>query len=62
MTPRSEPWLRGPLPGIDPLLQPAAHAFVMAREDVEAALAGLNDAQVWTLLGIIAAIAGRCCR
>ena len=48
MTPRSEPWLRGPLPGIDPLLQPAAHAFVMAREDVEAALAGLNDAQVWT--------------
>ncbi len=43
-----EPWLRGPLPGIPSLLQPVAHALVMAREDVEAAMAGLSDAQVWT--------------
>lgn len=42
-----EPWLRGPLPGIPALLQPAAHAFVMAREDVAAALCGLSAAQVW---------------
>lgn len=37
-----EPWLRGPLPGIPALLQPAAHAFIMAREDVDAAVAGLS--------------------
>ena len=42
-----EPWLRGALPGIPALLQPAAHAFVMAREDVETAVSGLTPAQVW---------------
>ena len=42
-----EPWLRGPLPGIAPLLQPAAHAFVAALEDVEQALTGLTEAQLW---------------
>lgn len=42
-----EPWLRGPVPGIHALLQPAAHAFQMAREDVTAAVAGLTHAQVW---------------
>ena len=43
-----EPWLRGPLEGIHGLLQPPARAFVMAREDVEAAVAGLTEEQVWT--------------
>lgn len=43
----SEPWLRGPVPGIQPLLQPAAHALIMAREDVTAAVAGLADADLW---------------
>lgn len=42
-----EPWLRGPLPGIADLLQPAAHALVMAREDVERALADLTEEQLW---------------
>lgn len=46
--PRPEPWLRGPLPGIPSLLQPAGHAFVMAREDVSAAVAGLAPVEVWT--------------
>ena len=41
-TPLPEPWLRGPLPGIPALLQPAAHAFVMGREDVDAAVRGLS--------------------
>lgn len=43
-----EPWLRGPLPGIPVLLQPVAHALVMAREDVETAVGGLPTAQIWT--------------
>ncbi len=32
-----EAWLRGPLPGVDPYLMPAAHALVQAGEDLEAA-------------------------
>lgn len=46
-TPLPEPWLRGPLPGIPALLQPAAHALVMAREDVDAAVRGLNVNETW---------------
>jgi len=29
-----EVWLRGPLPGVPPLLQPVAHALLQAREEV----------------------------
>jgi uncharacterized damage-inducible protein DinB len=50
-TPLPEPWLRGPVPGIPPLLQPAAHAFLMAREDVTAAVEGLTADQLWAQPG-----------
>jgi uncharacterized damage-inducible protein DinB len=46
-TPRPEPWLRGPVPGVPVLLQPAAHAFQMSIEDCEAAAAALTDEQLW---------------
>jgi len=46
-----EPWLRGPLPGIPAVLQPAAHAFVMAGEDVTNAVDGLTDDQLWLTPG-----------
>ena len=42
-----EAWLRGSIDGIPALLQPAAHALVLAREDVDAATNGLNDDQLW---------------
>jgi uncharacterized damage-inducible protein DinB len=42
-----EPWLRGPVPGVPALLQPAAHAFLMAREDVTAALDGITEDELW---------------
>src|SRR5215212_2462421 len=42
-----EPWLRGPIPGIPPLLMPVAHALVMAREDVEAAISALSADDLW---------------
>lgn len=42
-----EAWLRGPINGIPQLLQPAAHAFVLAREDVAAATDGLTPDQLW---------------
>jgi len=51
-----EPWLRGPLPGIPAPLQPAAHAFVMALEDVEHAVAELTHEQLWRAPGGVAPV------
>lgn len=47
MIAQPEPWLRGPFPQVPALLQPAAHAFIMAREDIDAALNGITDEQLW---------------
>lgn len=41
-----EHWLRGPIPGIPPLLQPAAHALRQVLDDVEGAVAGLTPAEL----------------
>ena len=46
--PQPEPWLRGPIPGIPPLLMPVAHALVMAREDVAAAISALTADELWS--------------
>ena len=51
MTAKPEPWLRGPLPAIPPLLQPAAHAFVMAFEDTTAAALPLASDELWVRPG-----------
>jgi hypothetical protein len=53
---KPEPWLRGPLPGIPPLLQPPAHAFVMALEDVNAAVRGITVEQLWRRPGGAASV------
>ncbi len=42
-----EPWLRGPVVGVPALLQPAAHAFIQAQEDVERAVAALRPDELW---------------
>lgn len=51
MSAQVDPWLRGPVPGISALLQPAAHALVLAREDVDQALAGLSEDDFWAQPG-----------
>ncbi|HET6680000.1 MAG TPA: DinB family protein [Gemmatimonadaceae bacterium] len=38
----AEPWLRGPVEGVPPLLQPAAHALILAVEEIESAIGGLS--------------------
>ena len=45
----SEPevWLRGPVPGIAPLLQPVAHSLLQCREELTATLAPLSAEQIW---------------
>ena len=42
-----EPWLRGPIEGVDAYLQPAAHALVQAREDLDRATVGISPGNLW---------------
>src|SRR5258708_5135890 len=42
-----EPWLRGPISGVHPLLAPLLYAFQQAREDLAMHTAGLGVAQIW---------------
>lgn len=51
-----EPWLRGPVPGIPALLQPAAHAFQMSVEDCGRAAATLTAEELWTTPGGAASV------
>lgn len=53
-TSQPEVWLRGPVPGIAPLLQPIAHALLAAREEVEAIAADLPGEILWTRPGGVA--------
>lgn len=50
-----EAWLRGPIAGISPLLMPAAHALVGAREDLHAAASALPTGLLWQRPGGAAA-------
>jgi uncharacterized damage-inducible protein DinB len=43
----SEPWLRGPIPGVHPLLAPILHAFEQAREDLAKYTEWLTTEQLW---------------
>jgi uncharacterized damage-inducible protein DinB len=56
MNTQPEPWLRGPVPNIPVVLQPAAHALIAAREDVAAPLDGLTADQLWHRPGGAASI------
>ena len=56
MDPIPEVWLRGPIPGIQPYLQPAAHTLQQVREDIEPAVQGLTTDQLWRRPGGAAAI------
>lgn len=51
---RPEVWLRGPVAGITPVLQPVAHALLQAREEVEAMMANFPDQQLWSRPGGVA--------
>jgi uncharacterized damage-inducible protein DinB len=51
-----EVWLRGPMPSIQPYLQPAAHTLQQVREDIAPAVQGLTEAQLWRRPGGAAAI------
>lgn len=46
-TPLPEVWLRGPVGGISPLLQPVAHALLQAKEEVSYLMQNFPDALLW---------------
>lgn len=46
--PGPEAWLRGPIEGVPPLLQPVAHALVQARAELQALAADLPPERLWT--------------
>ncbi|RYY53366.1 MAG: DinB family protein [Chitinophagaceae bacterium] len=54
---QQEVWLRGPLPDITPLLQPAAHALLQAMEEIKKYTSGLNDILIWERPADLASIA-----
>jgi uncharacterized damage-inducible protein DinB len=45
MTP--EPWLRGPIAGVHPLIAPVLYAFQQAREDLERHTEQMTAEQLW---------------
>ena len=55
-TKQPEVWLRGPVAGIPPLLQPVAHSLLQCREEVQSAMIGLTSEQIWSRPGDAAAI------
>ena len=56
MTTPIEVWLRGPVPGIAPVLQPAAHALLQVAEDVLPLVLDLTSDQLWERPGGAASI------
>ena len=51
-----EVWLRGPIEGIQPLLQPAAHTLAQVGEDVLPIVQDLTPARLWARPGNAASI------
>jgi hypothetical protein len=49
-----EPWLTGPVAGIIPELQPAAHALLQVKQEIPAVLAGFDEALLWVRPGAAA--------
>jgi len=51
-----EVWMRGPVPGIPPLLQPVAHALLQAQEEIHSLLTGFEDSLLWQQPAGVAAV------
>jgi hypothetical protein len=51
-----EPWLRGPVAGVPPLLQPVAHALLQAVEDMRRVVPPLDRDALWARPGGAASV------
>lgn len=52
-----EVWMRGPITGLIPLLQPIAHAILQAREEVNLMMIDFPDALIWERPSGVASVA-----
>jgi hypothetical protein len=55
-----EVWLRGPVDGVAPMLQPAAHSFLQVAEDVARLVGDLDEHRIWATPGGTASIGFHC--
>ena len=55
MADQPEPWLRGPVAGVPPALQPVAHALELAREDATRLAPSLDTSALWARRGAASA-------
>ena len=49
--PLPEPWLRGPIEGVQPFVMPVFFSFAQVREDLVRHTAGLTHEQDWRIVG-----------
>src|SRR5262245_63615461 len=56
MTPQTEAWQRGPVPGFEPLLMPVVHALIQVREDLHRLVERVPPDHVWQRPGGAASI------
>jgi uncharacterized damage-inducible protein DinB len=54
---KPEVWLRGPLPGIIPVLQPVAHALLQAKEEINTLMDGFPDNMLYDKPAAVASAA-----
>jgi uncharacterized damage-inducible protein DinB len=54
---KPEVWMRGPVAGIPPLLQPVAHALLQAQEEIHTLLAGFPDTLLYEQPAGVASVA-----
>jgi uncharacterized damage-inducible protein DinB len=52
----SEVWMRGPIDGFAPLLQPVAHSLLQVIEDLESLAGAIEDADLWACPGNAASL------
>src|SRR6187399_933817 len=53
---KTEVWMRGPVEGFDPLLQPVAHSLLQVKEELEALAPMIADGQLWARPGGAASV------
>ena len=46
-----EPWLRGPIENVHPLVMPLFFSFTQVREDLRTHVSGLSEEQLWRTVG-----------
>ena len=54
---KPEVWMRGPVEGVEPYLQPVVHSLLQVKEEIEALLPAITDEMLWMRPGGAASIA-----